>query len=47
VYGTGNPCPICRDEYLVVSHKNLKLLSQFVSPDSGYVRSVNETSNYL
>jgi len=29
--GTGNPCPICRDEYLVVDHRNLKLISQFLT----------------
>ena len=28
---TGNPCPICRDEYLVVDHRNTKLLSQFLT----------------
>jgi len=34
VYGKvsgGNPCPICRDEYLVVHYKNTKLISQFLT----------------
>lgn len=34
---TGNPCPICRDEYLLIHHKNLKLLEQFISPFSGEI----------
>uniref|UniRef100_A0A1E1X9E0 Small ribosomal subunit protein mS40 n=1 Tax=Amblyomma aureolatum TaxID=187763 RepID=A0A1E1X9E0_9ACAR len=32
---TGNPCPLCRDEYLVVHHTNTKLLTQFISPHTG------------
>jgi len=32
---TGNPCPICRDEYLVLDHRNIDLLKQFVSPFNG------------
>ena len=27
----GNPCPICRDEYLVVDYRNVKLISQFLT----------------
>lgn len=34
---TGNPCPICRDEYLVLDHRNSELLKQFISPYSGEV----------
>ncbi|GAB1603095.1 28S ribosomal protein S18b, mitochondrial-like isoform X1 [Argonauta hians] len=34
---TGNPCPICRDEYLVLHHTNIKLLQQFISPNSGEI----------
>lgn len=34
---TGNPCPICRDEYLVLDHRNLDLLKQFISPFTGQV----------
>lgn len=34
---TGNPCPICRDEYLLLDHRNLQLLQQFISPHTGEV----------
>lgn len=34
---TGNPCPICRDEYLVLDHRNTKLLEQFISKYTGQV----------
>lgn len=34
---TGNPCPICRDEYLLLDHRNLELLQQFISPHTGEV----------
>ena len=34
---TGNPCPICRDEYLVVDYKNVKLLKQFLTDYNGMV----------
>lgn len=34
---TGNPCPICRDEFLVLDHRNLDLLKQFISPQTGEV----------
>lgn len=40
---TGNPCPICRDEYLVVDHRNLDLIKQFISPQSGKVLSYTKT----
>lgn len=29
---TSYPCPICRDEYLVIHHENEKLISQFINP---------------
>lgn len=29
---TSYPCPICRDEYLVLHHENTKLLQQFIDP---------------
>lgn len=35
---TGSPCPICRDEYLVLDYRNLDLLKQFISPHSGQVK---------
>lgn len=40
---TGNPCPICRDEYLVLDHRNVELLKQFISPHSGEVLSYSKT----
>lgn len=40
---TGNPCPICRDEYLVLDHRNIDLLKQFISPHSGEVLSYTKT----
>lgn len=33
----GNPCPICRDEYLVLDHNNVDLLKQFISKHTGEV----------
>lgn len=29
---TSYPCPICRDEYLVIHPENVKLLKQFIDP---------------
>ncbi|XP_055681277.1 28S ribosomal protein S18b, mitochondrial [Lutzomyia longipalpis] len=43
IISTGNPCPICRDEYLVLDHNNLELLKQFISPYSGEVLSYTKT----
>lgn len=40
---TGNPCPICRDEFLVVSYKNVELLKQFISPITGELLSYKTT----
>merc|ERR1719369_419017 len=40
---TGNPCPICRDEYLVVDYRNTKLLEQFISEYTGEVISFLKT----
>lgn len=39
----GNPCPICRDEYLVLDHRNIDLLKQFISPQTGRVLSYSKT----
>lgn len=36
---TGNPCPVCRDEYLVLDHNNIDLLKQFISEHTGEVRN--------
>lgn len=44
MYATGNPCPICRDPYLVVNYKNVDLLKQFVSPHSGYLYPTSKTN---
>lgn len=32
---TSYPCPICRDEYLVLHPENIKLLEQFIDPYTG------------
>lgn len=37
IISTGNPCPICRDEYLVLNPKNTGLLVQFISEYTGQV----------
>lgn len=37
VIRTGSPCPICRDQYLVLHHTHLDLLKQFVSEHTGEV----------
>lgn len=37
IISTGNPCPICRDEYLVLDHRNINLLKQFISKYTGQV----------
>ncbi|TNN10890.1 28S ribosomal protein S18b [Schistosoma japonicum] len=31
---SSNPCPICRDEYLVLHHQHIELLKHFINPDS-------------
>jgi len=38
-----NPCPICRDEFLVLDYRNVKLLKQFISPFNGAVLHWNKT----
>ncbi|CAL8143727.1 unnamed protein product [Orchesella dallaii] len=43
VLTTGNPCPICRDEYLVVDYRNADLLKQFISPFNGEILGWNKT----
>lgn len=43
VISTGNPCPICRDEYLVLSENNKELLKQFISPYTGAILSYQVT----
>lgn len=34
---TSYPCPICRDEYLVLHPENSKLLEQFIDPYTGAI----------
>lgn len=41
---TGNPCPLCRDQYLVLHETNVELLKQFISPYTGDVLPT-ETTN--
>jgi len=41
---TGNPCPICRDEYLVIDPYNVDLLKQFVSPFNGEILGTKKTN---
>jgi len=40
----GNPCPICRDDHLVVHHENLDLLKQFIEPQTGDVFTHRKTN---
>ncbi|XP_011304412.1 28S ribosomal protein S18b, mitochondrial [Fopius arisanus] len=40
---TGNACPICRDEYLVLDHRNTSLLNQFISEFNGEIISYKKT----
>lgn len=37
VISAGNPCPICRDEYLVLDEINVDLLNQFICKYTGQV----------
>lgn len=39
---TSYPCPICRDEYLVIHPENTKLISQFINPHTGTLMRVRE-----
>ncbi|XP_054718419.1 28S ribosomal protein S18b, mitochondrial-like [Uloborus diversus] len=40
---TGSPCPICRDEYLVLHYTNIDLLKQFIHPYTGEILSTRKT----
>ncbi|XP_012228827.1 small ribosomal subunit protein mS40 [Linepithema humile] len=44
VISTGSPCPICRDEYLVLDYRNIKLLEQFINKYNGDVISYTKTN---
>ncbi|XP_032677496.1 28S ribosomal protein S18b, mitochondrial [Odontomachus brunneus] len=39
----GNPCPICRDEYLRLDYRNVKLLEQFINSYNGDILSYMKT----
>ncbi|XP_040909789.1 28S ribosomal protein S18b, mitochondrial [Toxotes jaculatrix] len=39
----GNPCPICRDQNIIIHHQNVKLLQQFISPHTGMVYDPTRT----
>ncbi|XP_050361790.1 28S ribosomal protein S18b, mitochondrial [Nymphalis io] len=43
VISTGNPCPICRDEYLILEPRNTKLLEQFISEYTGHILDAFKT----
>lgn len=36
------PCPICRDEYLVLHHENTKLIEQFIDPNTGRIFGIRD-----
>ncbi|CAN2390424.1 ribosomal protein S18B [Pristimantis euphronides] len=40
---SGNPCPICRDQKIVVDYRNVKLLQQFMCPHTGVVYDPTRT----
>ncbi|KAF5298401.1 hypothetical protein FQR65_LT01179 [Abscondita terminalis] len=40
---TGNPCPICRDEYLILHELNVDLLKQFICPYTGSILNYSKT----
>merc|ERR1712226_1812160 len=41
---TASPCPICRDEYLVIDYRNVALLKHFVDPYTGQTLSTRKTN---
>lgn len=41
---TGNPCPICRDEYLIIDYRNVKLLQQFIDPFTAQIYEPRKSS---
>ncbi|XP_045619141.1 small ribosomal subunit protein mS40 [Procambarus clarkii] len=41
---TGNPCPICRDEFLVLDYRNVNLLNQFIAEHTGAIISYQKTN---
>ncbi|KOX77966.1 28S ribosomal protein S18b, mitochondrial [Melipona quadrifasciata] len=43
VISTGSPCPICRDEYLILDYRNIDLIKQFISEHDGRILNYNYT----
>nr|XP_033325979.1 28S ribosomal protein S18b, mitochondrial-like isoform X2 [Megalopta genalis] len=43
VISTSSPCPICRDEYLIVDYRNVELLKQFICEHSGEIICYTKT----
>ncbi|XP_061170210.1 uncharacterized protein LOC133179469 [Saccostrea echinata] len=43
VFLTNNPCPVCRDVYLVVDHRNPRLLKEFLDANSIQVSDNRKT----
>ncbi|CAL7943249.1 unnamed protein product [Xylocopa violacea] len=43
VVSTGSPCPICRDEYLILDYRNIDLIKQFISEHDGRILNYNTT----
>ncbi|KAF7686177.1 28S ribosomal protein S18b, mitochondrial [Silurus meridionalis] len=39
----GNPCPICRDQNIIIHYQNVKLLQQFISPHTGMLYDSTRT----
>ncbi|KAG9279664.1 28S ribosomal protein S18b, mitochondrial [Astyanax mexicanus] len=39
----GNPCPICRDQNIIIHYQNVSLLQQFISPYTGFVYDPTRT----
>ncbi|XP_056290160.1 28S ribosomal protein S18b, mitochondrial [Pseudoliparis swirei] len=38
-----NPCPVCRDPNIIIHYQNVKLLQQFISPQTGMVYDPTRT----
>jgi len=43
-YALNNPCPLCRDEYLVVDYRNPELLKQFIDRLTGQILDIYKTT---
>jgi len=38
VMNTGSPCPLCRDEHLLLTYNNIPLLKQFIDEQTGEIQ---------